>query len=155
MKRLIWIIALFWAAAHAAETPVPGFQLDKNAIEVKVEGKRSPLLACTARLTFPGNDLPGLSSESYLIQYDSGYPIVVDKIDGFAVSLEVRDVSGDGQNELVAFFSAGANNYGVKVFRLTKTRYQPKLYPLLDQPALSNMHSIKIVEGDIHDHERV
>jgi hypothetical protein len=84
-----------------------------------------------------------------LIQYDSEYPIIVDKIDGFAVTLEMCDVSGDGQRELVAFFSAGANNYGVKVFRVTKTRYRPKLYPLLDPPVLSNMHSIKIEDGEI------
>ena len=142
---LVFVLGLFVAVSRGADLRAPSLVLDKNALSVTVDAKES-VTVCTARMSYLASDGALMDTEdSYLLQFDYGSPTILDKIPGFKVSLELRDVNDDGKIELLAFFSAGAHQYGVRVYKIDGRR----IFPLFAQPRTSNMHSVKFVNGEI------
>jgi hypothetical protein len=146
MKALVATLLLLSGAAFSAPPAIPKLQLDDNAVSVEL-GSGQRITACTARLEYIDNDgFPMPTHDGFLVLFGGGEPTVVGTIRGFKISLELRDVDGDGRMELLAFFHAGANQFGLSLFRIG--RYE--VVPLRDQPTTSNMRSIKVADGEVH-----
>ena len=101
----------------------------------------------TAKLLFLDSDgYPAVANERYLVSFSPrGYPVIEDLIVGHTVSLQLEDLNGDGQPELLVFFHAGGAQTLVRLSEVSPDA----LVLFADQPIASNMGSIRIANGEI------
>jgi hypothetical protein len=100
-----------------------------------------------AKLFF--EDKEGITSpaeEDYLVEViGNDYPRIVDMLDGRISKTQLADVDGGKENELLVFYFAGGNQYGVRIYTIRGIDVKP----LKSQPVSSNMRSVQVKGNDI------
>jgi len=86
------------------------------------------------------------AEEDYVVEIiNNSYPRVVDMLDGRVSKMQLADVDENKGNELLVFYFAGGNQYGVRIYTVNGI----KVKPLKSQPVSSNMRSVQVNGGDI------
>jgi hypothetical protein len=100
-----------------------------------------------AKLFFENKEgITGPAEEDYLVEViDNDYPRIVDMLDGRISKIQLADVDGGKENELLVFYFAGGNQYGVRIYTINGIDVKP----LKAQPVSSNMHSVQVKGNDI------
>jgi hypothetical protein len=91
-----------------------------------------------------GGTLP--TQEDYLVEIvNNSYPRIVDMLDGRVSNIQLADVDENKGNELLVFYFAGGNQYGVRIYTINGIEVKP----LISQPVSSNMRSVEVKGKDI------
>jgi len=100
-----------------------------------------------AKLFFKDEDgTTGPAEEDYLVEViNNSYPRIVAMLDGRVSKIQLADVDGGKENELLVFYFAGGNQYGVRIYTVNGIDVKP----LKTQPVSSNMRSVQVKGNDI------
>lgn len=101
----------------------------------------------SAKLLFKDQDgtiLP--TQEDYVVELiNNNYPRIVDMLDGRVFNIRLADVDENKGNELLVFYFAGGNQYGVRIYAINGI----DIKPLKSQPVGSNMRSVEVKGNEI------
>ena len=101
----------------------------------------------TAKFLFIDKDgFPSASNEFCLIAFvDQVYPKIIDVIFGHSPELDVFDAGEDGNQGVALFYTSGARQYCLRLYRLENDGCQP----LDNEEVASNMHYIQLTNNTI------
>lgn len=124
------------------------FSIRPEGKGVTIHGLSGETVALTGGKLFYKNeeDITGPAEEDYLVEIiNNKYPRIVDMLDGRITNIELADVDENKGNELLVFYFAGGNQYGVRIYTVNGIDVKP----LKSQPVSSNMRSVKVQGKDI------
>jgi hypothetical protein len=99
-----------------------------------------------AKLFYKGEEGTLPTQEDYLVEIiNNSYPRIVDVLEGRVSSIQLADMDENKGNELLVFYFAGGNQYGVCIY----TIHGIEVKPLKSQPVSSNMRSVQVKGNDV------
>jgi hypothetical protein len=147
MKYVILIFLLVFVLVTAvAEEINYSLRLEKATVSLQAsDGERMRL--SVGRLFYKDGDGDTVATEdSYIVEViDDHSPRIIDALNGQTVSFQLADLDEDKGDEVLAYYFAGGNQYGVKIYKVNGT----EVTPLKTQPHSSNMRSVTLRGKDI------
>src|SRR6266540_3292135 len=145
MQYCILILVLLVTNVSAGESGI-SLQLETNSVAFRAKDGQKITL-CVGKLFYKERDgaiVP--ANESYVVELiGDSYPRIVDRLDGHSVSFQLADVDENEGDEVLVFYFAGGNQYGVKLY----TVHGIEIEPVKTQPHSSNIRSAKLNGKDI------
>jgi hypothetical protein len=132
----------FTGLAFAAD-----FSIRPEGDTVTIHGSNGETAALRgAKLFFKDEEGMAPTQEDYLVEViNNSYPRIVDMLEGRVSKIQLADVDKGKENELLVFYFAGGNQYGVRIY----TIHGIDIKPLKSQPVSSNMRSVRVKGNEI------
>lgn len=138
MKYCIPVVSVLFAWVSMAAD----FSVRPEGDAVTVSGSAETTVTLRAgKLFYHDADGTLPTQEDYLLEVVNGsYPRIVDMLNGRISNIQLAVTNGNKGRELLVFYFAGGNQYGVRIYSVNGIEVKP----LKSQPVSSNMRSVKV-----------